>query len=63
MPDITMCPGLECPLRETCYRFKASSSPWQSFFINPPYKIGYYNNENNKQDIDCEYYWEYKPEK
>lgn len=33
MPDITMCiPVKECPLKDTCYRFKASpNSLWQSY--------------------------------
>jgi hypothetical protein len=60
MPDITMCPGGECPLKETCYRFKANPSSWQSFFHEPPYKIEYYSEGKN---ISCEYYWKYKQEK
>ena len=31
MPDITMCTNITCPLRESCYRFKATPNPfWQS---------------------------------
>ena len=31
MPDITMCTNGECSLKESCYRFRAIPSPWQSF--------------------------------
>lgn len=49
MPDITMCEGtgrtdnletgvLECPLKETCFRFKATPSEFrQAYFITLPY--------------------------
>jgi hypothetical protein len=36
MPDITMCSGGNCGLRETCYRFKAQAAPMQSWFDVPP---------------------------
>lgn len=37
MPDITMCKGEGCELREFCYRFKAEPSKYrQSYFMNPP---------------------------
>lgn len=46
MPDITMCEGTGCPLKDDCYRFKAKPSEYrQSYFINPP----------NKGD-KCEYF-------
>lgn len=39
MPDITMCSGGDCPLKETCYRYKAIPNELrQSFFSHPPYK-------------------------
>ncbi len=48
MPDITMCPGNDCPLKETCYRYKAIPSEYsQSYFIDTPYYAGI-----------CEHYWE-----
>lgn len=51
MPDITCCPGNECPKKGTCYRFTAEPSKYlQSYFITPPYK----------QDGTCEYYWQDK---
>lgn len=48
MPDITMCKGGDCPLKETCYRYTAKPTPhWQSFFAEPPFT----GNE-------CAHYWE-----
>ena len=47
MPDITMCPGTECPHKKTCYRFTANPSEYrQSYFVTAPIKEG-----------KCEYYW------
>jgi len=49
MPDITMCAGNKCPLKETCYRFTATPSEYsQSYFIKTPY-----DNEYER----CEHYW------
>jgi hypothetical protein len=46
-PDITMCPGTNCPQREKCYRFTAKPDEyWQSYFIDPPIKDG-----------KCDLYW------
>lgn len=37
MPDITMCSGQDCPLKEKCYRYKATPSKYQqSYFSDPP---------------------------
>jgi len=47
MPDITMCSGKDCPLKETCYRYKAEPSDYQSYWLEPPYYAGI-----------CEHYWE-----
>ena len=46
MPDISMCKGKDCPLKETCYRYTAESSDYQSYFTEVPF-------ENDK----CEFYW------
>jgi len=46
MPDITMCPGTNCLYKETCYRYTAKPSDYQSYFIEPPFK-----------DDDCKMYW------
>lgn len=51
MPDITMCPGKDCPKRESCYRFTAKPDIyWQSYFMEPPIK--------DKQE--CDMYWDNK---
>lgn len=52
MPDITMCEGTNCPLKENCYRYKAKPDIYQSYFIKPPY-------EQNK----CDHYWMIKKDK
>ena len=46
MPDITMCSGKNCPVKEKCYRYTAEASDYQSYFMNPPYKDG-----------KCDHYW------
>ncbi len=38
MPDITMCQGTGCTVKESCYRFKANPSEWQSYFSIIPGK-------------------------
>ncbi len=45
MADISMCEGKDCNLRETCYRFTAKPSEYQSYFTPTLIK-------NN----GCEYY-------
>lgn len=52
MPDISMCKGGECPLKENCYRYLATPSEYlQSYLSNPPY---------NEEKKECEYYWDNK---
>lgn len=46
MPDITMCTGEGCKLKETCYRYKAKPDQYQYYFTKPPVKNG-----------NCEYLW------
>jgi len=49
MPDITMCEGQDCPLKESCYRYTATPSEFrQSYFIDPPY---------NEEKKECDHYW------
>lgn len=50
MPDITMCRGDECPRKQSCYRYTAKASDYQSFFMTPPVKDG-----------ECDHYWEDEP--
>lgn len=37
MSDITKCTGIDCPLREKCYRYTAPEGNWQSYFSEIPY--------------------------
>ena len=47
MPDITMCPGTNCPQKEKCYRFTAKPCEhWQAYFTEAPIKEG-----------KCDMYW------
>ncbi len=49
MPDMSMCKGTDCPLKDTCYRYKAIASEFrQSYFFDLPY---------NKEEEKCDYYW------
>ena len=52
MPDISKCPGTDCPLKENCYRFTAPDSFHQSYFTTPPLN----------EDGSCDYYWKIKPQ-
>lgn len=53
MPDITMCPGGDCPKRNRCYRYKAEPNEHrQSYFSGLPIEI-----KDNGKYGDCEYYW------
>ncbi len=50
MPDITMCDGGKCTLKNKCHRFTATPSKIeQSYFITPPFK-----------KKSCEYFWDDK---
>ena len=46
MPDITMCSGERCPLKQICYRHTATPSEHQSYFAQSPVLGG-----------TCEYFW------
>ena len=50
MNDITKCEGINCPDRDTCYRFLAKPDRLQSY--SAFYEI--------RKDDSCEYYWEDK---
>tara|TARA_R110000868_G_scaffold99064_1_gene272786 strand:- start:1138 stop:1329 length:192 start_codon:yes stop_codon:yes gene_type:complete len=45
-PDIEMCKGTNCPLKESCHRYTAKPNDNQSWFVEPPF-------EDNK----CDMYW------
>lgn len=48
MPDITMCEGNECPLKESCYRYKAEADQYQCYFVDIPLQ----------EDGTCDYFIE-----
>jgi hypothetical protein len=48
MPDITKCPGEDCPLRDSCYRFTSSASEYQSY---SRYDL------TDLKNGECTYYW------
>jgi hypothetical protein len=53
MPDITMCPGVDCIIKNKCYRYTAPPSEYrQSFFTSSPLQI---IDENNQK---CDHYWD-----
>lgn len=47
MPDIAMCNGDECPVKENCWRYMAPANRWQSYFAAPPCT-----------EDGCEYFWD-----
>ena len=51
MPDITMCKGIGCEAKTTCYRFTAKPNEYrQSYFMKSPIVNNgceYYINHNN----------------
>ena len=48
MADITMCAGIDCEIKDKCYRYLAPKSElWQSYFAETPIK------ENG----DCAMFW------
>jgi len=52
MPDITMCKGKDCPLKNNCYRHTVKPSViHQSYFIEEPY---------DKKKKNCECFWKDK---
>ena len=51
MADITMCNNDKCPLRQKCFRYMATPSPyWQP----------YYCMDEEEPVEDCMYFWEFK---
>lgn len=46
MPDIAMCNGDDCPVKEQCWRYMAPADRFQSYFAAPPC-----------DDDGCEYFW------
>jgi hypothetical protein len=51
-PDISLCPGTDCPHKESCYRYTAKPNEYrQSYFSVAPIKDG-----------KCDMYWGEKAE-
>lgn len=48
MPDIAMCSGGECPIKDNCWRYMAPPDRYQSYFAPPPFK----------EKEGCEYFWD-----
>lgn len=36
MPDYTLCKGINCDVRDRCFRFRAKPSRYQSYFVTTP---------------------------
>jgi hypothetical protein len=54
MPDISMCPGGACKLKEICYRFKATPSKYmQSYFMEPPFTV---TERMSGQSTECQHF-------
>ena len=58
MADIAMCKGIDCPMKDDCYRHTApEADTYQSWFMEVPIK---------KKEVDgeikyeCEYFWNNK---
>jgi hypothetical protein len=51
MADITKCADNLCPSKETCYRYTAPASMYQSY--------GVFNREEDEDN--CDMYWDNKP--
>jgi hypothetical protein len=62
MPDITMCKGRDCPLKNNCYRYTATPDELaQSYFSGPPVKSTLMIDEQEKSlgviTFACAYFW------
>lgn len=44
MTDISMCLGVDCPIKEKCYRFKAVPNPYRQTYLVQDELIGDYKN-------------------
>lgn len=61
MPDITLCPGHGCPIREQCRRYTARGGEMQSWFTEVPgwWVVGpdrWHVNPNGVSKWHCEYH-------
>ena len=49
MADITKCKGIDCPIRDKCYRFTAPDGRWQSYSNFAKYL--------NETKTECPYFY------
>lgn len=55
MTDITMCQSADCPVKESCYRYRAKADNYQYYFtgIQPSEKgCGMYWKVSSEEEID-----------
>ena len=50
MSDITKCYGIDCPVRDKCWRYTASAERYQSYFTENPSDV-----INDR--FTCDVYW------
>lgn len=63
MPDISMCLGTECAIKDKCYRCTATPSEYlQSYFGEPPFNKGELPFKCKHSEY-CSYYWPNNKEK
>lgn len=41
MSSVTMCEGIDCPIRSKCYRHRAIPEDYQDYFVKTPYEYDY----------------------
>lgn len=58
MPDITMCSGIGCENRGTCYRAMATPETYQSYFFAPPLI-----ENTDGEGVKCDHYLPFREEK
>ena len=50
MSDITMCEGIDCPIRSKCYRYTAIPNYYQYYFNKTPFEYDYCDKFISKQE-------------
>lgn len=54
MSDITMCEGIDCPIRSRCYRYTAIPDYYQFYYIQTPFEYDYcekFISEKDENDL------------
>ena len=62
MPDISMCFGTNCVIKDQCFRCTANPSTMQSYFAEPPFNKGALPFKCKHSEY-CDYYWPNREEK